>query len=337
MTYIDYGKILKRSWEITKKYKWLWVYGLLLAASGGSSGGGGGGRSPSPLKDLPKELPKEIPKDLPEKTSYVLGQTTTILNDWFTSIPVSTWILIGLLIISSIIIWSVFAWIMHSWAQAGLIGGVEDANQNRDVTLISTSKKAIPKIKAMIIYGLLSFGICLATILGPLLIVGLGFLFLSLFPIVSYIWLAISGIAAVLFIVIALFLFTLTTIYAERLIVLHNYAPWPAWKKGFSLGKKEFLPTLVMGIIHQAIGCGVGCLSLLVLLIIIGVPGLIILIPSFVNGFHFPSIPAIIALLMFVLLGFSTAHLVNAVFMVFKYSNWNLFMKEILSKEGKRS
>ncbi len=333
MTNIDYGKILKRSWELTKKYKWLWVYGLLLTASGGGSGGGGGGGSSS-IKNIPKNLPYEVPRDLPEKTSYVLGQTTSILKSWFTGIPASTWIFLGLMLLLIIVIWVIATWIMRSWATAGIIGGVEAANQNQDVTLISTSKNAVPKIKALIIYSLISLGIGMAALLGPMLIVGLGFLFLSVIPPVNFIWLVLSGLTAILFIIIAMFLFTLTTIYAERLIVLHNLEPWPAWKKGFSLGKKEFLPTLIMGIIHQAIGCGVGCLSILVLVIIVGIPGIIILIPSFSGGFHFPGIPAIIALLMFFVLAVSASQLINAIFTVFKYSNWNLFMKEVLNKEN---
>jgi hypothetical protein len=43
---MDHMKILKRAWEITRSYRVLWVFGILLAltsANGGSSNGGGSG------------------------------------------------------------------------------------------------------------------------------------------------------------------------------------------------------------------------------------------------------------------------------------------------------
>jgi hypothetical protein len=37
---MDYGKLLSRSFEITRKYRALWLFGILLALFGGSGGGG---------------------------------------------------------------------------------------------------------------------------------------------------------------------------------------------------------------------------------------------------------------------------------------------------------
>ncbi len=42
---MDYGWVLKRAWEITWKFKGLWVLGILASCSGGGGGGGGGGGS----------------------------------------------------------------------------------------------------------------------------------------------------------------------------------------------------------------------------------------------------------------------------------------------------
>src|SRR3989344_4515034 len=42
MSSVDYSRILKRSWQLSWKNKWLWVYGLILAIFGGSGGSGGG-------------------------------------------------------------------------------------------------------------------------------------------------------------------------------------------------------------------------------------------------------------------------------------------------------
>jgi hypothetical protein len=42
---MDYGWVLKRAWEITWKFKGLWVLGILASCSSGGGGGGGGGGS----------------------------------------------------------------------------------------------------------------------------------------------------------------------------------------------------------------------------------------------------------------------------------------------------
>jgi len=41
---MDYGKILKRAWDILWRYRALWVFGFILALTTGGGGGGGGGR-----------------------------------------------------------------------------------------------------------------------------------------------------------------------------------------------------------------------------------------------------------------------------------------------------
>ena len=43
---MDFGEVLTRAWQITWRYKGLWVLGL-LAGCGTGGGGGGGGGSPS--------------------------------------------------------------------------------------------------------------------------------------------------------------------------------------------------------------------------------------------------------------------------------------------------
>jgi hypothetical protein len=43
---MDYGKVLKRAWDTTWRYRALWIFGIIIAlttASGGGSGGGGSG------------------------------------------------------------------------------------------------------------------------------------------------------------------------------------------------------------------------------------------------------------------------------------------------------
>jgi hypothetical protein len=39
---MEFGKIFRRAWEITWRYKILWVFGFVVALSGGAGGAGGG-------------------------------------------------------------------------------------------------------------------------------------------------------------------------------------------------------------------------------------------------------------------------------------------------------
>ena len=49
---MDFGAVIKRAWQITWRYKALWVLGLFAGVSGWSGGGGGGGNSGSDFSGL---------------------------------------------------------------------------------------------------------------------------------------------------------------------------------------------------------------------------------------------------------------------------------------------
>lgn len=328
MAQIDYGKIIRRSWEITKKYKWLWVYGLLLASAGGGGGGGSGGRSSSK-----PTLPENLPDDIPGKTSYVLSQTTSLISEWFSHIPISTWIVLGLGITFILILVILGTVILKSWANGALIAGVHDADEEKEVTLTTTSPAGIKAIKNLILLGIISFCITLGLVCFALITIGLGFLVFSFSEILRTIWLVLIIICAVLTLIVLVVLLTLTSIYAERLIVLHGFSPWQAWKTGLRLSRGHFLHTLLMGIINTSLGCAVGCASLLISLIVLGIPAILLVIPlvsNFKSAFTIPLIGGLVLLfLTFLYFNF----LISAIFTVFKYSNWNLFFKIIMSEE----
>ncbi|QQG41973.1 MAG: hypothetical protein HYV90_01515 [Candidatus Woesebacteria bacterium] len=340
MQNIDYGKIIKRSWELTWKNKWLWVMGLVLAAfGGGSSGGsGGGGGSSSSNVNIPDASPSPNPtniQNIREQTSYVLGEATNIFKNWVTGIPVGTWILLGLLILIVAVFTTAVLWVLTSWAKGALIAGLNMADMDEAVDLKKVSPKGIAKIKDLIIFNLISFGITTVLILGLIFIIGIGFLIKLLIPVLGIIWLILFGIVGVLGFIVAMVLFVMLSIYAERLIVLKDYSPWKAWKKGLSLSKGNFIPTFVMGIINSAIGCASGCVGLLILGLALGIPGYFLIAPSFDNGFHFPGAGQIIGIAILFLVFVSINSLIKAVFIVFNYGNWNLLFKEIFKEETK--
>ena len=62
---MDHVSILKRAFDITRRYKALWIFGILLALFGGTGGGGpninipGGGRGRAPGR-LPSFAPPQV-------------------------------------------------------------------------------------------------------------------------------------------------------------------------------------------------------------------------------------------------------------------------------------
>lgn len=78
MSNMDYAKIIKRSWELTWKNRWLWVMGLVLAAFGGGIGKGGSGGSRGSSTNIPNVSPSPSP---------VLREATNIFKNWFENIP----------------------------------------------------------------------------------------------------------------------------------------------------------------------------------------------------------------------------------------------------------
>lgn len=317
MANIGYSSIIKRSWHLTWKNKWLWVYGLILTIFGGS-GGGGGGNFPNFSGSTPKE-------DLPEKTSQVLGAAT----NWLSQVPVSTWVFLGIGIFLLVIVGVAVSLIIQNWAKGALIAGLQDADNAKPVTLATTSPRGLIAFKHLIILGLITIGIVLAVLLATSLLVAVGYFLLSFSKVIQTVWLGVVGATAVIAFIIFAILTAMVTIYAERLIVLQNFSPWAAWKKGFSLGHHNFLPTAVMGIINMAIGCSVGCTGALASLLILGIPTLILLLPVINNGSQAFTAPIIIGLIILFLLFIHVQLLVRAALTVFNFSNWNLLFKQL--------
>lgn len=332
---MDYGKIIKRSWELTWRNKWLWVYGLVVAVLGGVGFSNFGNGFSNFARDA-RNPELKLPENLPRQTSEVLGQATNAIVEWFKSVPVGTWILLGLGILVLIIIGIAVRWVMLSWAKGGLIAGLWEADKDQKVTLSSTSKEGIKSIKSLIWLGIINFLMVWGVAVGFVVAGGLGFLGFSFLPSpVKGILMVLWGLAMLLTFVTTVFLLAMVSIWAERLIVLENYPAWKAWKMGFSLSWKHFWSVIVMGIVNVAVGCGVGCLSMIVTLIVLGIPAALIAVPLFKNGWDRICWWSVAALAVLFFLFVYLSLLVRIVLTVFNYGNWNLFYKQVASQKDK--
>lgn len=336
---MNYGNIISRAWKITFKYKWLWVYGMVLASLGGLGSGGGGGSSSGGSKNTPafKDIQNITPPE-GEELTHVLGTSTSLLKEWITHVPLEVWILLGVVFVF-LVLYGIFVQIIiHSWATGALIGGLKDAEGDKNpVNLLTTTAHGKKTWKNIFLFNLLTAGVGLGLFVGSILVCGLGILIVGFLqiPFVQIILTVVCVLMFIFLLVISIPILTMISIYGERLIVLQGMETKEAFKKAFGLSKSSFWKTLIMGIIKNLITTGMGCASLLALLVIVGVPAAIIAVVEFKNGVHFPSAGSIVCWIILFLLFVYANLLVRGVTTVFSYSTWNLFFSEIIKGKEK--
>ncbi len=340
MKNVDYGAILKRSWELTWKNKWLWVYGLILgAASFSYSGGSGGGGGNSSSNSTPSNLPKGVPSNLPQQGGKVLGKATDAVGQWLGQVSPGTWILLGLGVLVLILFVVVIGMIIQAWAKGSLISGLDKADRGEDSRLGATALRDGKVIKNLIYYGVIASVAVLLTIF-VIMVLGLGVaLLFSVSSILMTIFLVLLGIVGFIVLLIVIVVVAMIGVYAERLIVLKGYAPLAAWKKGLSLAKGNLMNTLVMGLINGGIGCAVssvGCMVSLLILAIMILPGLALFgLGAFAisSGNYALLVPVVMGALFILMIWGAATLVLRAGLIVFNFSNWNLFFNQVMAQE----
>jgi hypothetical protein len=160
---MDYGWVLKRAWEITWKFKGLWVLGILAScSSGGGGGGNGGGSSGTGYRFTGETDPRFLQ-----------------LERWIESIPAETWMIIAAVAIVAVFVLGLAALVLGILGQAGLIAGFNQAETNGTVTLAEAWRIGAANFwrllgvrivfwLAGIIVGLLIAAVAITTIVGTL-------------------------------------------------------------------------------------------------------------------------------------------------------------------------
>ncbi len=316
MSQIDFGAIIRRSFELTKKHKWLLVYGLILGAASGGGGFNGLGNfnSDDPAKDL---------------------NFPAVSYDWLVdavyAVPPTTWLLLGLGVIFLLILGIAVSWVAQSFAKGALIGGLMEAENKGEVTLRTSGRFGLATIKPLILYNLLVFGVTILIVGVALLLVILSSLVFTVLRLEFLI--AVVVFIALLIFIIAMLVLAMMQIYADRLIVLKGYSPDQALRRALSLSRGHFLTTVLMSLINMTISCSLGCLSTVFLAVFLGIPAAIALIPSFQNGFQLPSVPVLIFLAVLLILAVIAGTVFRAAVVVFNFSNWNLLFTKLLADE----
>ncbi|OGG02570.1 hypothetical protein A2Z33_02155 [Candidatus Gottesmanbacteria bacterium RBG_16_52_11] len=270
----------------------------------------------------------------------VLGVATDAATQWLRSVPPGTWILIAAVLLILVIIAVVVSIIARSWATAGLIFGISDASRGMPVSLVSTGPKGLTRTKHIAVYSVISILILAGVILSFLILLGIGAVFMQIIPPLGVIWMIVSGITAAAGIVLAALFTSLISVYAERLIVLHGYAPWPAWIRGLALSRTNFKPTVIMGLVNSAIGCVVGVVASIPLIASIVFAVVAVAVSAKRSG---PTGPDSISLIPYLAVFFTGLILllivfqgvVNAALTVWRYGVWHQLFRNFVPEEEK--
>ncbi len=238
---MDYGDILKRTWEITWRFKGLWILGI-LASCGQSNGGGGGGSGGNFSSSVPGNGGGT--GDFPQ------------LEQFFNSVDEAVWIALIIAIVLFVIVVGLIAFVLGILGQAGLIHGFDMADEGEAVTFVSAFKGGLDYFLRLLGLQLLLlvFGIVLAialliTIL-PFTVLTLGIGLICLIPFLCL--LIPLGIAFGIYIQVS-----------QVAIVIEDIDIFAGLRKGWEVIKSDPGGIIVMALI---IVLGGGLISLLLAL-----------------------------------------------------------------------
>jgi hypothetical protein len=306
---MNYGRVLSRAWEITWRWKVLWILGFLAALGSGGGGGGGGGSSYSTSGN---EWPSwwgyqyQEPYIPPGMVAAIIGLACLAL-------------IIGIAI-----------WVVSVIARGGLIAGVQQveeegqtsfglawrAGARRFWTLFGISILAAIPLIILVVAGIVTLIVMFA---------GSGFAFESsdaagAIGIVSSI---LCGGAFCCGMIIVAILLQQIRVYAERAAILESLGWIEAFLRGWNVLKANLGPTIIFWLIFLAIGI-VFFIGIAAILAAVTLPFIALLVNVDLGPWLLA--PVCCGGLVFVI----AAALINAIVQTFTSATWTLAYREMV-------
>jgi hypothetical protein len=226
---MDYGKILSRAWEITWRWKVLWILGFLAGLGSGGGGGGGGSYSGDG-----SEFGQQIP-------------------------PAFIGLILALVCLAVLI--AIAIWVISVIARGGLIAGVQQVDDEGSTTFGQAWRVGASRFWTLFGIGILAaipFIILLfaGIIVLVLIFAGSGLAFdtsgaLGGMGIATGV---VCGGAFCCGMIILGIILEQIRIYAERAAVLEGLSWIEAFKRGWDVLKANIGPTIVFWLIFFVIG-----------------------------------------------------------------------------------
>jgi len=304
---MDFGKVLGRAWEITWRWKMLWVLGFLAALGQGSG--------PNPNYSLSG--------DEFERYGYRLGDSA---EQFFALLSGLVLGLICLVLIVAIVLW-----VVSVIARGGLIAGVQQVEEEGSTSFGKAWSVGVRKF-----WTLFGLGILAALPLILLIIIGIIVLALGIFVGIGLMDVGeAAGITTIIlvsiicggFLCCGLFILVIVLeqirIYGERAAILEDLGWIDAFKRGWEVLKDNLGATIILWLIFFAIGIVIFGLSfalvfalaapLLGFLFVVDDPGWLLLGPLCIGG----------------VLGTVVFALIRSIVMAFTSATWTLAFREM--------
>jgi len=331
---MDYTRLLTRAAQITWRYKFLWIFGFLMALCG--QGGGGRAnfqvnyRTPTPFDST--SGPFEFPAFFPEP----LGQT-----------PVAVYLVAGLLFIT---IFALFSLIVGALGRSALIKTVANIEADQPVSLATSWQDGLAKARPL--------GLLQAILYSPLFIVAVVGLivfltqllpffdklfqsmpnleeegalppllqdFFAFFPLFFG---AICGLVCITFIVQLVGGLFLT--FGSRAIVLENAGIFGSFPRSWLLFRQNLGATLLLAVLVAIIGAIIN-VAAAIPVAVIAFPVMFSAVPDIFSESG-PSLPTYFLLGSVALFSMIVFSIVGGVLRVFIEAVWTLAYQEFVSR-----
>jgi hypothetical protein len=297
----NFGEILTRAWEITRKHRVLWIFGILASCGrggGGGNGGGSGGNGGGAGMDLPPQVAQ-----------------------WFEWIEQNAVTFVVLVCVLALVIWLITIAI-GAIGKIGLIRGTEQVEGGTQSLifgqLVSEGMPYFGRVVGLSVILILPaflLGLVVAVMAVIALAAGAGD------PESAVVGLA--GIAPVAVCCACLFIplmIVLTLVFrqAERAAVLEDLRVMPALSRGWEVFRANLGPLIVMAVILGILGVVVG--------FIVALPIFLAVIPAAVAyavGGAESSTPIILGVVCFCVY-LPVLLLLNGILVAYTESAWTL-------------
>ncbi len=321
---MDYGNILRRSWNIIWNNKFMMVLGFLAALGSGanfSGSGGGGGDSGSTFDGSEFGAIPEISENI----GAILATASVII--------------IGLLCFFLVV--GILLWLLRLTAQAGLIDGAARLDAGEKVTFREAFSAGWKKIGRMVGIDLILFGVfILFAIVGIIVLFGaVGATFAGaagggedISAVLASVGVGLIALICCLFCVLFIYALVVSVIhpFAQRAAVLEDKGVMDSIRRGWNVIRDNLGQVIVLFIIFILIGFLVGAITFAVFIPVAAISfapiGLRLL-----GGEVIEVLDVILAtggFLFLILLG----AVINSVFISFRETAFTLAYEEFVNK-----
>jgi hypothetical protein len=326
---MDHFKILRRAFSITRDYRVLWVFGILLAlTTGGNSGGNGGsGNGSGNHNGIPS------------------GSWPKLTTEMITAI-----ITAAIVLFCVVLVWTIIGLVAHYLSETALIRLVdrhEDTGEKLGVRQGFRLGWSRPALRLFLLDLFLFLNVMVVFVLlllvsaMPLLVWLTDSLPARIFGTVLTVGLVVLLICAGIIVSIVL---SLLLQFAHRAIVLENLGVMAGLRRGLQIVRSRLSDVIVMGLIlfglrlvWLIVMIPLFLVLLLAALVLGGLPALFVgmIISLFIKKGPLPWIIAAIvgAPILFLVIGLPLLFLSGLV-ETFRSSTWTLTYRELLALEG---